>query len=175
MLNKLKNPLILFLILEKSKPILFTSAVNTSNTYFIYLNKNWFYLINIIFKKDLFFIKNFLLDCSAYNKLIIKNNIIIFYNYYFLNLKLKLNILMYTKNITSIDNLFNNLNWLERECSEMFGIVFLKKTDTRKLLLDYSIKENPMLKEYNSVNKDEYFYNYFNNQINFFNCYKLNK
>ena len=55
----------------------------------------------------------------------------------------------------------------------MFGIHFNKKTDTRKLLLDYTLKEYPMLKSYNSDLKDEYFYNYFNNQVNLFNCNKL--
>lgn len=176
MLNKFKNPLILFLTLEKTKPLIFTSEINSSNSYFLYLNHNWFYLINIILKKDILFNKNLLIDVSCYNNLNLNNILIIFYNYYFLNLKLKLTILLkysVKDKYKSIDMLKSNANWLERECSEMFGVKYINKSDIRKLLLDYSIKENPMLKNYKIINKEEYFYNYFNNQVNLFNCSKL--
>jgi len=36
----------------------------------------------------------------------------------------------------------------ERECSEMFGIIFLNHPDLRKLLLDYGAVGNPLLKHF---------------------------
>ena len=68
-------------------------------------------------------------------------------------------------NLHSIDKLFKNANWLERETSEMYGILFTWKTDTRKLLLDYAKHENPLLKDFPSEGFQDVFYNFFENQV----------
>ncbi len=51
----------------------------------------------------------------------------------------------------------------------MYGLYFFNKKDSRKLLLDYSKKENPLLKEFPCEGTSEIFYNFFDFQINFFN------
>jgi len=59
---------------------------------------------------------------------------------------------------------------LEREFSEMYGIFFDFKSDTRKLLLDYSLNENPFLKDFNSESAIDNFYNIFEEKV----CYIKN-
>ena len=90
--------------------------------------------------------------------------------YYFYYLKIKINLsLIYnflTKpHLQSIDLVYNNAGWIERETSEMFGINYSFKKDLRKLLLDYSTLENPLLKLYPSEGFFDVFYNFFDNQV----------
>ena len=47
----------------------------------------------------------------------------------------------------------------------MFGVNYYFKKDLRKLLLDYSSLENPMLKVYPSEGFFDVFYNFFDNQV----------
>lgn len=62
-------------------------------------------------------------------------------------------------NFKSIENLFLNSNWLEREASEMTGIFFANKLDTRNLLLMYGDLFFPILKFFTSFGIYELFYN----------------
>ena len=76
----------------------------------------------------------------------------------------------YKKNrIASIDKLYKNASWVERETSEMFGINYYNKKDIRKLLLDYSKVENPMLKDFPTEGFSEIFYDFFEDQVVFSN------
>lgn len=47
----------------------------------------------------------------------------------------------------------------------MYGIHFINKKDTRKLLLDYSKNEYPLLKDFPSEGLQEVFFNVFNSQV----------
>jgi NADH:ubiquinone oxidoreductase subunit C len=58
---------------------------------------------------------------------------------------------------------------LERETSEMFGVNFYNKKDIRKLLLDYSKLENPLLKDFSVEGVSEVFYDFFEDQVVFIN------
>ena len=103
-----------------------------------------------------------------------KNRIILYYSYYFYSLKLKLNVIMlynfYKKNrVASVDKLYKNASWVERETSEMFGINYYNKKDIRKLLLDYSKIEHPMLKDFPVEGFSEVFYDFFEDQVVFSN------
>lgn len=73
--------------------------------------------------------------------------------YVFFSTKLGQKLIMLTHNTSSvltktINTLFQNITWAEREISEMFGINFSGKKDNRRLLLDFSFIGNPMLKSY---------------------------
>jgi NADH:ubiquinone oxidoreductase subunit C len=65
----------------------------------------------------------------------------------------------------SIDKLYGNANWLERETSEMYSISYTLKTDVRRILLDYSKIENPLLKKFPCEGYNDLFYNIFENQV----------
>jgi len=47
----------------------------------------------------------------------------------------------------------------------MYGVLYYFKHDIRKLLLDYSKLENPLLKDFSSEGVQDVFYNFFENQI----------
>lgn len=97
------------------------------------------------------------------------NKYILFYNYFNNFLKTKITFFFiinkYKQNILSIDRIYNNANWLERETSEMYGLSYKWKQDTRKLLLDYIKIESPLLKSFQCEGTQDIFYNLIDNQV----------
>ena len=47
----------------------------------------------------------------------------------------------------------------------MFHVSYNNKIDSRRLLLDYSKKENPLLKDYPTEGFSDTFYNFFEDQV----------
>jgi NADH:ubiquinone oxidoreductase subunit C len=68
------------------------------------------------------------------------------------------------KVVGSIDYIYSNAAWLEREVGEMNELFFFNKFDTRKLLLNYSDNFAPLKNENFIKNKDLY-YCVFENQV----------
>lgn len=186
MQKKYMQPIQLFIVFEKINTKLWLSKKLNINHSLILIPQNWFYAINVFLKKELFLnnitlVENTAIDTSNYNlntdnytehnllNYFYKNNIILLYNYYNYFCKSKITFFIVlnnlVKSIDSVDRLFNNANWLERETSEMYGVNYRWKTDTRKLLLDYSKIENPMLKEFQSEGNQDTFYSIFENQV----------
>lgn len=60
--------------------------------------------------------------------------------------------------LSSITELFTNSGWLERELSELSGVMFCRKRDTRNLMLPYSDNSRPFQKNYPSIGLKEIFY-----------------
>lgn len=50
--------------------------------------------------------------------------------------------------INSIELLFNNANWLEREGWDMFGIIFNNHSDLRRIFTDYGFNGFPLRKDF---------------------------
>lgn len=182
MYKKYIFPLQIFLILEKMNILFWNSKSLTPNSYICLINYKWFYLLNIILRNELFLNSSFLVENTAIdvrfannfnNKLNLfftNNKVLNSYLYYFLTLKMKIMFLVTLNNnnkpfMYSIDKIYANANWLERETSEMYGILYYFKHDMRKLLLDYSKTENPLLKDFSSEGIQDVFYNFFENQI----------
>ena len=113
-------------------------------------------------KKNNDFLNNFSLNYQ--------NRILLFYVYYMFTIKSNIvlissyNINNFIK-ITSLDKIYKSANWLERETSEMFRVSFNSKLDSRRLLLDYSKQENPLLKDYPTEGFNDSFYNFFEDQV----------
>ncbi len=174
-------PLQIFLILEKSNINFFFSKKNYFNSYNIFLNSKNFLSLNYLIKNELFLnesslIENSALDLKFYNNITEYNFIfrkyknILFYNYQIYSSKIKLFIYFFyniNKNykINSIDKIYPNANWIERETSEMYGIYFNNKKDHRKLMLDYSINETPLSKSYPLEGTRQLFFSFFENQV----------
>ena len=147
----------------------------------MYLNKSWFYGLNIFFKNEIFLSNSTLIENSAIDnkknlyfldktQFFLKNRILMFYIYYFYTLKLKMMLFTTYDNTTlvkipSIDTLYKSASWLERETGEMFRISYNNKIDTRRLLLDYSKQENPLLMDYPSEGFNDAFYSLFEDQV----------
>ena len=139
------------------------------------------YSINLFFKNEVFLSNSTLLENSAIDNkksfdfldrvgFNLQSRILLFYVYYFFTIKTKL-LLFTTYNnnnlfkISSIDKIYKSASWLERETGEMFRISYKQKTDTRRLLLDYSKTENPLLKDYPVEGFNDAFYSLFEDQV----------
>lgn len=179
--KKYKFPINIFLCFEKLNPVYYTSEVLTKNHYVCFVPKKFFYGINIFLKKELFYSNSFLVEMSAidtlkYNKIIPdieffnhKNRFLVYSLYYFYFIKIKLTLIQSTNNhIESIDTIYKNSSWLEREVGEMFGVDFKNKKDNRSLLLDYSRNEFPLLKDFPTEGYYEIYYDFFENKIDYF-------
>lgn len=179
MYRKYTLPLSIFVVFENINAIIWTSEKFYNNSYVIYINQSWLYSINIFLKNDLLLNNSTLLENSAIdnknNKLLLgghkthlNSKILLFYVYLFYTLKAKIIILTSYNcfcKLSSIDKIYKSSSWLERETGEMFNINFLFKTDNRRLLLDYSRQENPLLKDYPVEGFNDVFYNFFEDQV----------
>ncbi len=172
-------PLQVFIILEKANSRIWINQSLNFNNYYFFSSKKWFLALIQIFKNEVFLGNNILvehsiIDMTQKNKKWLKYflRFQIFYNFYFYTIKVRLVLfLLLSKNtkkslkVPSIDKYFLNANWLERESSEMYGLFFFFKKDARKLLLDYSKIETPLLKDFPSEGFYDVFYNFFTNQV----------
>ena len=175
-------PLQLFLILEKASISYWSSKTLTPNHFILLINNKWFFMLNQIIRNELLFsssilVENTAVDTRFFNKasnelniFFKQNKLLAYYSYYFFLTKLRLTFLINLKSsnkvsMSSIDTIFKNANWLERETSEMYGLLYYWKNDIRKLLLDYSKIENPMLKDFPCEGLQDVFYNFFENQV----------
>lgn len=181
-LKKFTFPTNIYVCFEKLEPIIYTSKKLTKNHFVCFINQNWYIGINIFIKNELFYSFSNLLEMSVidtlkYNKILPTeelenfNKRFIFFNiYYCYFIKIRLTLLTtINKNIESIDYIYQNSNWLEREVSEMFGISFLNKKDNRSLLLDYSRNEFPLLKDFPTEGFSEIYFDFFENKLNYIN------
>jgi NADH:ubiquinone oxidoreductase subunit C len=138
--------------------------------------------MNLVFKRDMHLWNSTLLDQSAVdcshfkqentklNYFFKNNNLVLFYVYYFYFLKIKINLSLFYNaykkpHVMTIEKLYKNANWIERETSEMYGVNFKHKKDVRKLLTDYTNFENPLLKSYPTEGFFDVFYNFFDDQV----------
>lgn len=60
----------------------------------------------------------------------------------------------------TLEQVYFNASWCERELVEFFGAVIPDRTDSRNLLLDYNLQVNPLLKTYPTEGHQELFFNY---------------
>jgi NADH:ubiquinone oxidoreductase subunit C len=65
-------------------------------------------------------------------------------------------------NLSSISELFPNASWLEREVSELSGVIFANKKDLRNLMLQYGDTTVPFQKASPSIGYKEMFYDSLN-------------
>lgn len=185
MYKKYQFPLFLFIILEKSSITFWTSKILNPNHFICLMDKSWIYLINQILKNEVFLAKSALVENSSVDTISFSNDNflinffskhnrnLVYYSYYMYFMKIRLTLFYFCNNagniisggLTSIDRIYKNANWLERETSEMYGIYYYWKSDTRKLLLDYTKHENPLLKDFPSEGFQDVFYNFFENQV----------
>ena len=180
--KKYTLPLSIFIVFENLNAVIWTSESFLPNSYFIYINKSWLYPINLFFKNEVFLSNATLLENSAIDNkkffkvntkvdlFLKKNRITLFYLYYFLYTNTKLNLLTSYNNlklsqIPSVDKIFKSASWLERETNEMFKINFTNKTDVRRLLLDYTKQEYPLLKDFPTEGFNDVYYNFFEDQV----------
>ena len=52
------------------------------------------------------------------------------------------------ESISSICDIFNSANWYERECYDLFGIIFDTHPDLRRIMTDYNFVGHPLRKDF---------------------------
>ena len=176
----LKNycfPIQIFIIMEKLNVNMWTKNNNSYNVFFLFIDKKWLLCINQIIRNELFMSNSSLIEVSNINsnKFIathfLNSSNIIYYFYYILKLKIKLLILASScvvkkdQSFQSIDGIFKNSNWLEREVSEMYNLSFYSKLDRRNLLLEYSKIEPVLLRDFHVEGLNDVYFSFFENQI----------
>lgn len=161
-------------------PLIFTSNKITKNNFVCFIEKKWYIGVNLFLKNELFYSMSMISDMSTIdtlkynrifqNKFQDKNRFLMFNLYYFYTIKIRLTLMFISKkNTPSIDSLYKNSNWMEREVSEMYGINYDNKKDVRSLLLDYSRNEFPMLKDFPTEGYNDIYYNFFENKLKYSN------
>lgn len=181
-----KFPIVIFLIFEKTQIFYWKSNVLKKNHTVCFLKNECIGPLASILRYELSLSDSQLLEYTAYdftkkpfdynlfknnNEFINEKKFFLFFNsnkkflscnFYFFYIKQRITFFFNVSNVNnilSIENYFSNSNWLEREISEMYGIFFINKKDSRNLLLDYSILSNPMLKSFPSTGYKEVYYN----------------
>lgn len=165
------------LILEKAKIITWSNKTMEQNTTTFWIEPSWYFLLNQILKYELYYQNTWMTEQTSidniFNSYLLKNSsrlsLINIYYSYFSKSRIMLFSSIQENSIHSIDRIFKNCNWLEREAAEMYGINFLFKTDSRKLLLDYSKIEHPLLKDFPTESLKDVFYDILDNQITYQN------
>ncbi len=169
----------MFLVFEKINPVIYTSEKLTPNHFIIFIENKWIYPINVFLKNELFYNNSTITEMSVidtlkYNDTIpeisfLKKNRFLNYSiYYTYFAKIRLTLITTSSISTeSLDKIYKNTNWLEREASEMYGIQYTGKRDARPLLLDYSKNEFPMLKDFPTEGVNDIYYNFFENKLTF--------
>lgn len=173
-----KFPIQIFIILEKLKLRLWLNRNLNINNYYIYLSNKWIIIFFQVLKHEVLLNNNILVEHTIIDNYQKKKKkwlkyflrFFVSYNLYLYLLKIRFLIFISItkrkkKKIMSIDRFYRNANWLERESSEMYGFLFSKKRDARKLLLDYSKIEAPMLKDFPVEGLYKVFFNFFFNQV----------
>jgi hypothetical protein len=125
--KKYKFPINLCIILEKNNFVLYTSEVLTPNHYIIFLEKQWYFLANIVLKNELYYNLNTLIDASALDtknysnifpelsELTSDNRLLVYNTYYAYLNKIRISLFYYYSltlkpKLSSIDTCFKNAN-----------------------------------------------------------------
>lgn len=99
-------------------------------------------------------------DSTEFSQFIKLHRFLVFHIVYFYHLKYKITFCASTSSaLPSFESAYPNANWLEREAAEMYGLRFTPKNDSRNLLLDYTMVENPMCRSFPCIGEYEVFYN----------------
>ena len=61
--------------------------------------------------------------------------------------------------ITSLEFVYINANWLEREVWDLYGIYFRRHSDLRRILTDYGFLGHPLRKDFPLTGFEEIYYN----------------
>lgn len=129
------------------------------------LNDKFYLLISVFFKFSLFF--KYVQGLEFYSFKNIINNYITGVSVMFMTM-LQVYIIVFTvlkagiaskSFLPSLESLFFNYWWLEREVSEMTGLIFFNKLDQRNLLLEYFNTFNPLDQSFPTYGYFEVFYN----------------
>ena len=166
-LRKLDKLALTYLIMNI--PSVFTqNKDNRLKEVIMVIPQNYFYFLALHFKLSTIWYSTQLVELFAYDSPVVLQNhsvsqTVVSYNFH--NLFSNQRFFIFTWNSTlgnsglkSVSSLFANSSWLEREASEMSGVIFEGKEDLRNLLLTYGDSSSPLRKSVPSVGFKEIYY-----------------
>jgi len=164
------NFITLFLILEKMPQMIFYTKLYQQNNIYIFIYRQWFILYNKYINNSSLFYQTSLIEHSIINYIPLVEyksfNISPYLTYYiYYNFFNDSRFTVFSNNFFSVNLIWKNSIWLERESSEMYGYFFKNSLDTRRLLLEYSSIYNPLLKSFHIESSRELYYNIFAEDI----------
>ncbi len=164
----------LYFFFEKLNFSYWTSTTVSPNHYVCVLPASASQALASVLGGELFLGKSQLVEATAFDLtgqevaagdflVFLKNNgIVLSYSFYFFLLKKRITFFLHGgEQVCSVESFYSNANWLEREISEMFGVSYLLKKDSRNLLLDYGSSFNPFLKKFPATGHAEVVFNSF--------------
>ena len=69
------------------------------------------------------------------------------------------------ENIDSITSIHKSSDWYERECYDLFGIMFLNHPDLRRIMTDYNFEGHPLRKDFPLTGHTEVRYDDFEKKV----------
>jgi len=144
------------------KTILKFDLNTNNNNLYIILNKKYLRSLLTILRYGSLFYGSILNDVSGFERTseLRQFNFIntVVYMFFLPRWSIKLFIIGVAGNlqqITNISEFFAGSTWPEREISELLGLNFFTKLDSRHLMLDYSFEGFPLLKQFSSSGYEE--------------------
>ena len=131
--------------------------INNRNSLDFFIKNRIYGYLNTILKFSIFLKKNIFLFFIVIYETIINNNGRVSYNklannFFNINDKVvKITVNIKKEKLSSMDSLFGNAKWLEREVREFFNMNYLNKTDNRSLFLWSGFLGNPLKKNYPTI------------------------
>lgn len=172
MFKAYRFPYQLFFFFENLTLVYWTSKALRPQHYVIFWPVETLKLVSQTLKFETFLSFSFLVeasivDTSCYNpdeleveEFLRENRYLSFYIFYLYQLKTRLTCCFSsTAEFASIETIYPNAGWLEREMIELYGVFIKNKRDSRNLLLDYTNTSYPMQKSYACTGELEVFYN----------------
>lgn len=172
-------PIELFVLLQNCNINIYTKENLNSSDFIVFVSTRFLPLVAVILKKLVFLGNYTLYDIFGWNnnnninQLFYNSNknsnnfnVILFNLAIFLSMYLDIKVFVIQpnknfENLHSISRIYSSATWLERENSEMFNLNYTNLSDSRKLLLDYTISKGILLK---GVTKS-FFSFYFKNKV----------
>jgi len=129
----------------------FISYQKINNESILTISKNCLIFNFYILKKQIFYQYNILSCISGLDLIEKKYRFCIVYDLLSVTFNTRLRIKLFIDAITtifSINNIFRNSNWWEREIWDLFGVYFENHPDLRRLLTDYGFEGYPLRKDF---------------------------
>jgi len=155
------SSLLSFFLLKAMSPFFIVKLAAQHEIGEIFVKKKCLISLLFFLKFHSFTLFQTLTDLTAVDFLVSRNRFKVVYNV--LSISFSNRMLIYTKTnetqpLDSVIVIFDDANWLERETWDMFGVVFNKHPDLRRILTDYGFEGHPLKKDFPLTGFVEVFY-----------------
>lgn len=172
-------PLNLFMVFEHVSPVIWASSEDTKLDYFVVVPSKLVRNLSLYFKKSVMGNLSYVTDLTiaggstslALGAFSLNNlSSVAILSIYSYHSRLRMHFVSSLRrgdSEFSVDSSYKNCNWLEREAGEMYGINYIMKGDSRRLLLNYFDLNSPMQKGAGVSSNYEVYYDFQDRQVQY--------